>query len=126
MMKWILLTAILFGFSAFILDAFFAHGLKNFLGNSYSESAEHALTTASRYQLMAAFFLLILLFVYRGIPHPCIIVAQIFAIMGVLLFCFTIYAKHLLAITQVARIAPMGGIAFMLSFLALMPLMRTL
>lgn len=122
-MKWIILTAIILGFSAFALDAFFAHGLKNFLGANYSDVAQHALTTASRYQLLASLFLLILFLIYRIYPHPCVIASQMFVIIGVVLFCFTVYGKYILQLPQLAKLAPVGGIAFIISFLSLIPLM---
>jgi uncharacterized membrane protein YgdD (TMEM256/DUF423 family) len=122
-MKWVLLVAIIFGLSAFILDAFFAHGLKNYLGDAYTDGVAHTLNTASRYQLMASFFLLITLLLWRATPHLCIIFAQVLVMAGVGLFCGTIYSKHLFGFATLARLAPVGGIMFMLSFLALLPLM---
>lgn len=121
-MKWIVIEASFLATSALMLDAFFAHGLKNYLGTRYDEATLPALMTASRYQLMAALFLLILFLFYRLSPSLWIIVSQICTSFGVLFFSFTIYLKYLFGITMFANLAPVGGISFMLAFLALIPL----
>lgn len=125
-MKWVLLVAIVFGSSAFMLDAFFAHGLKSFLGETYTDAAEHALTTASRYQLTASIFLLVLILLYHYSKSRFIWVAEVFTILGVLNFSGTLYLKYLLGFDKLAKLAPLGGISFMLSFLALLPLLWAL
>jgi uncharacterized membrane protein YgdD (TMEM256/DUF423 family) len=120
-MKWIILEAVLLGSSALMLDAFFAHGLKTYLGPQFSETVLHALTTASRYQLIASLFLLILLLLYRAIPTLWIVASQIFVSLGVVFFCFSIYLRHLFGFDALVNLAPIGGILFMLSFIALLP-----
>lgn len=120
-MKWFLLIAIFFGATAFMAEAFFAHGLKSFLPN-LDDSHVHALFTASRYQLFAALFLVALIALYRFIPSPFVVVSQILACVGVVFFSCSLYAKYLLGLTALGSLAPMGGIAFMLSFISLLPL----
>ncbi len=121
-MKFILVAAIIFGVTAFALDAFFAHGLRNFLGDAYSDSAAHSLTTASRYQIYASLYLLTMVIFYRHLPSMWILLSQGFAFLGVLFFCVSIYLKHIFGFATAGLVAPVGGIAFMLSLLALLPL----
>lgn len=125
-MKWFLLLAIFLAVTAFMLDAFFAHGLKSFLGDRFQEASLHALSTAARYQLLSGFFLLILIVIYRHYPFISVVVSGLLSIVGVLLFCGAIYLKHIFFIATFARVAPLGGICFMLSFLALLPLFLSL
>lgn len=125
-MKWFLLVAILLGASAFMLDAFFAHGLRSYLGESYSETAHNALSTAARYQLNAALFLLVLVIFYRNIPSGWVVISQFLVLLGVIFFCASIYLKHILGFASLAIFAPIGGISFMLAFVALIPLMMAL
>lgn len=122
MMKAFFIIALLCGSTAIMLDAFFAHGLENFLGDNFSDTVFHALSTGARYQLTAAILLLTLTFVYRIFNTKWIIVSQSLLVVGMLFFCGGIYAKYLLNLHNLARVAPLGGIAFMLSFLALIPL----
>ena len=121
-MKWVLLEAAILGASALMLDAFFAHGLKKYLGPQFDETAINALSTASRYQLMASIFLLIHLLLYLAVPSAWIIASQILVSSGVLFFCFSIYLNKLFGLVILANLAPIGGISFMLSFLALLPM----
>ncbi len=86
----------------------------------------HALGTASRYQLTAALFLLILIVVYRNFPSMWVVVSQVCVSVGVLFFCISIYLHHLFGLSIFAKLAPIGGISFMLSFLALLPLIMWL
>ena len=125
-MKWFLLVAIVFGVGAFLLDAFFAHGLRAYLGDHYSDAAQHALSTAARYQLIASVMMLILIVLYRIIPNICVPLSAFFTTMGVIFFCLTIYLKHLFGMVELARLAPLGGVSFMLAFMALIPLFLAL
>lgn len=120
-MKWLFLFAILLGASAFLLDAFFAHGLKSFLAGRFTENAINSLTTASRYQLFASIFIILTIILHQHIPSVWLYVSQAFSILGVSLFCFTMYLKYLGNIS-ISGVAPLGGISFMLSFLTLIPL----
>lgn len=121
-MKWILIEAVFFGASALMLDAFFAHGLHNFLGSQFTDTIHQALTTASRYQLKASILLIVTILLYRSIPSLWVIASQLLITSGVLFFCVSIYLRHLFGYTCFANLAPIGGISFMLSFLALLPL----
>lgn len=125
-MKWILIEAVIFGASALMLDAFFAHGLKNYLGTNYTDAAHHGLTTASRYQVMAAILLLVLILIYRSIPSMWVVLSQALVSSGVLFFCVAIYLRHIFGLTFFAQLAPIGGVSFMLAFVALVPLIMAL
>lgn len=124
-MKWFLLCAIFFGISAFILDAFFAHGLRAFLGERYEDSTMNALSAASRYQLSMSIFMILLIVLFKHVPSAWVIVSECFVILGFCLFCLPIYLKHLGGIPYFIRIAPLGGLSFMASFAALLPLLWT-
>src|SRR5262245_4210137 len=122
MMRWFLLFAALCGASSLALDAFFAHGLRAFLGEFYDDTAFHALTTASRYQLMMAVLLIALVLFYRQSPSIWIVISQSFISLGLIFFCMPIYLKYLCNLPIFSGLAPGGGLLMIAAFLALIPL----
>lgn len=122
-MRWILLIAILLGCSGLMIDGFLAHGLKNFLKDNYTELAQNSLNTAARYQLLFSIFLIVSVSLYNFNSSKWIIASQISCILGMVLFCFSIYLKHLLGIAAAGAFAPLGGISLMISFLFLLGLL---
>lgn len=121
-MKLMLVIAVICGAMALLLDAFFTHGLKTYLADNYTEASRLILSTASRYQFMAALQLLILILFYRHISSGWIIASQVLVTLGVLLFCFNIYVKHIFGLVMLSPLAPLGGICFILSWIVLIPL----
>ena len=102
-----------------MMDAFIAHGAANFLGDRYTHVTEQSLMTAARYQLIFSLFLFCLSVFWRIMPSGWIVVAQSLMLVGVVFFSGAIYAKHLLMMSSIGALAPVGGILLMLSMLAL-------
>jgi uncharacterized membrane protein YgdD (TMEM256/DUF423 family) len=121
-MRWFLLLAALFGASALMLDAFFAHGLRSFLGENYNEAISHSLHTASRYQLLMSILMIVLVVFYRLLPSIWLIVSQSFLSLGLIFFCLPIYLKYLFNMPMFSGLAPGGGVLLMAALLALIPL----
>lgn len=124
-MKWFLLLAALFGASAIMLDAFFAHGLKSFLGY-HDQGVFEALKSASRYQLLMSVALLSLIIFYRSFPSIWLVISIICLSLGIIFFCTPIYLRYLCDIPNFSGLSPGGGILMMAAFLALIPLIWAL
>lgn len=125
-MKWFLLLAVFFGVSALALDAFFAHGLRAFLGEYYDDAFLPALTTAARYQLTMSILLFGLVFWYKEAPSIWLLISASFISLGLIFFCMPIYLKYLCQLPQFSGLAPGGGVLLMASLLALLGLFSSL
>jgi uncharacterized membrane protein YgdD (TMEM256/DUF423 family) len=120
-MKWFFLFAVFSAVMALMMDAFIAHGLKGFLAERYEDTIFHALSTAARYQLSMAIMMFVLAAYYQGRPSIWLLASSGSICLGTIFFCFTIYVKYLLPVPIFGGLAPLGGMLFMLSFLALIP-----
>lgn len=94
--------ACLAGGSAVLIAAMAAHipGL--------AETSRAIIERASFYQLIHALMLALLALTYRTAWR----VPMAAFMLGILCFCGGIYLHHLLQVTAVTRIVPVGGIAF--------------
>jgi uncharacterized membrane protein YgdD (TMEM256/DUF423 family) len=103
------------GASAVVLGAFGAHALRGTLD-------EHALATwhtAVEYQFWHALALLAAAALAQTHVTRALRVAAIAYVVGVVLFCGSLYAVALGAPRILGAVTPLGGVAFILGWLAL-------
>lgn len=103
------------GFLAVFLGAFGAHVLKA----SLSEKAFSVFQTANAYQFWHTLALLVVSLVRLAKPHRCFTTAAIFYLVGLFLFSGSLYLYAVSQVTLWARLAPLGGSAFLLGWLFL-------
>ena len=96
MHKGIIKTASLIGALSVALGAFGAHGLKKFL----DPQALNVFETAVRYQFYHVFALLAVGLLYKDFASAALLNAARFFIMGILLFCGSLYVLTFLAVQQ--------------------------
>ncbi|MDU0354879.1 DUF423 domain-containing protein [Paraglaciecola aquimarina] len=115
-MKLILSFAALSAMLSVVLGAFAAHGLKNQL----SETLLSAFQTGVHYQMFHSLALILVVVLYRQMPHSLMIWSAGFMIAGIILFSGSLY---LLALTQVkwfGPITPLGGVCFIVGWALLL------
>jgi uncharacterized membrane protein YgdD (TMEM256/DUF423 family) len=115
--RWVLVAGAGFAMLAVMIGAFAAHGLKPVL-DTYSLGL---FETASRYQMYHAIGLLIVA-VISTIPQfsPRWLKFAAFAfILGIVLFSGSLYLLALSGIKWLGAITPLGGVAFLFGWLAL-------
>jgi uncharacterized membrane protein YgdD (TMEM256/DUF423 family) len=115
--RWVLVAGAGFAMLAVMIGAFAAHGLKQVL-DTYSLGL---FETASRYQMYHAIGLLIVA-VISTIPQfsPRWLKFAAFAfILGIVLFSGSLYLLALSGIKWLGAITPLGGVAFLFGWLAL-------
>lgn len=100
--------AALLGLTAVALGAVAAHTVAD-------AQAAQALERASLYQLIHA---LVLLYA-TGLSDKAALLARIFLLVGIVLFCGSIELKYLFSVAQAVVVAPTGGVALMLGWLML-------
>ncbi len=107
-----------FALLAVLSGAFAAHGLKTMLDAQQLALFE----TAARYQMYHALALLIvgILASLRQFSEPLLKLAAFAFILGIFLFCGSLYLLALSGITWLGAITPLGGTAFLAGWLALM------
>ena len=103
---------------AVLSGAFAAHGLKTMLDAQQLALFE----TAARYQMYHALALLIvgILASVQQFSRGLLKLAAFAFIIGILLFCGSLYLLALSGITWLGAITPLGGTAFLAGWLALM------
>ncbi len=115
--RWVLVAGAGFAMLAVIIGAFAAHGLKQVL-DAYSLGL---LKTAARYQMYHALALLMVA-VFSTIPQfptRWLKLAAIAFILGIILFSGSLYLLALSGIKWLGAVTPLGGVAFILGWLAL-------
>jgi uncharacterized membrane protein YgdD (TMEM256/DUF423 family) len=101
---------------ATMLGAYGAHGLQG----SQSTNAWSAYQTAVQYQFIHGLGLIATVLVSRACPVSKLIAASSWLLLiGIILFCGSIYATSFGAPPSFSALAPYGGSAFMLGWLAL-------
>jgi len=121
---WILIGSVL-GALAVGLGAFGAHGLAGFLGERHADQPE-LLTrrmgnwdTAALYHMQHAIAIVLVGVVGMFRRNKWLAVAGFGFLFGVLLFSGSLYALVLLEIPVLGAITPLGGISFILGWMAL-------
>lgn len=119
MYKQALVVATIFGMLAVILGAFGAHALKEKLSPELLNTYE----TAVKYQFYHTFALLATGIMFAYMPSVWLQRASLMFIIGVVLFCGSIYAlvalKHngSVGLKGLGIITPIGGVFFVLGWL---------
>ena len=115
--RWVLVAGAGFAMLAVMIGAFAAHGLKQVL-DAYSLGL---IETAVRYQMYHAIALLIVS-VISAVPlisPRWLKLAAITFTLGIVLFSGSLYLLALSGIKWLGAVTPLGGIAFILGWLAL-------
>ncbi len=121
MHKGFLKVAAIVGALSVLLGAFAAHSLKQHV----SDYAVSIFETAVRYQFYHAFALLGSGILYREFPNKFIKWSGKFFIIGIILFCVSLYvltfiqAAVLPGYDWIGAITPLGGLAFIAGWLCL-------
>ncbi len=113
--KWILLAGSLNLALAVVLGAFGAHGLKEHL-------SEHALTTfqtAVDYHFIHALGLLIIGNIALRVNTRGITVSATLLLIGILIFCGSLYLLSIIGSRWLGAITPIGGMAFIIGWITL-------
>ena len=107
------IAAILGGLSV-ALGAFGAHALEGKL----TDRAQEIFETATRYQMYhaLALMLVVVLLHQAGVAQTWLTAAGIAFIVGVLLFCGSLYAISFSGIKGFGAVAPLGGLAFLIGW----------
>ena len=107
------IAAILGGLSV-ALGAFGAHALEGKL----TDRAQEIFETATRYQMYhaLALMLVVVLLYQTGVTQTWLTAAGIAFIVGVLLFCGSLYAISFSGIKGFGAVAPLGGLAFLIGW----------
>ena len=116
-----ILLAGIFGLSALILDAIGSHALSGYLIISQDEMnlVKQSWQTATKSQLVHALLLVYFSGMQLKQKQWNLALGQVLIVLGVILFCGGIYMKILTGIGYVGRLAPFGGVCFMLSWICL-------
>lgn len=121
MHKVFLKTATLIGALCVVLGAFAAHSLKQHV----SDYAVNIFETAVRYQFYHAFALLASAILYKEFPNKFIRWSGKLFIVGIILFCGSLYALTFIKAAVlpgygwIGAITPVGGLCFIAGWLCL-------
>ena len=115
MSKIFLLSGSLFGASAVMLGAFAAHALKTRLDPNQLA----AFQTGVQYQMIHALVLLIVAVLLERQASQLLGFAGIAFILGIVLFCGSLYLLTLTGMRWPGPITPLGGLAFIAGWLML-------
>jgi uncharacterized membrane protein YgdD (TMEM256/DUF423 family) len=116
--RWVLCAGAGLALLAVILGAFAAHGLKAVLDTQQLALFE----TASRYQMYHALALLVvgILASIQQFSRSLLKLAAFAFILGIFLFCGSLYLLALSGITWLGAITPLGGTALLAGWLVMM------
>lgn len=103
------------GFTGLGLDAVAAHGLKSRM----APDMVPVFDTALRYQMYHALALFAAAWGLARWNHRAISVAGILFIIGMVLFCGSIYVHALTGVTWLSALTPLGGTALLTGWLCL-------
>jgi uncharacterized membrane protein YgdD (TMEM256/DUF423 family) len=115
MTRFLFVSAAIGGFLSVCLGAFAAHGLKSHL-DAYQLSIWQ---TGVQYQMYHSLALLMVALLYLHKPSKSLKLAGLAFILGALLFSGSLYALALGAPRWLGAVTPLGGLGFLLGWLAL-------
>jgi uncharacterized membrane protein YgdD (TMEM256/DUF423 family) len=115
--RWILVVGAVFAVLAVMAGAFAAHGLKHVLVADYLLIFE----TAARYQMYHAIALMIagVISTMPQFSPGWVNLAALAFMLGIILFSGSLYLLALSGIKWLGAITPLGGVAFIFGWLAL-------
>jgi uncharacterized membrane protein YgdD (TMEM256/DUF423 family) len=107
------------GFLGVLLGAFGAHGLRSFL-ERFGDATQRAAwwETASHYHLSHAIALGVVAFVCSRTDHAAAQIAGYSFVLGIILFCGTLYLMTLTGVRALGAVTPLGGLAFLVGWAA--------
>jgi len=111
-MNRLLIVAVVLGVSAVALGAFGAHGLQSTL---QTHGTAPVWQTAAQYHFYHALAVLVL-----ALAAPRLIWPALLWTGGVIIFCGSLYILAVTGMTWLGRITPIGGVLFILGWLALL------
>lgn len=115
MAKYWLLMAAIFGFLSVAIGAFGAHGLKDIL-DAYGKSI---FDTAVLYQMFHTLALFGVGVLQISFPKSNFKLAGWSFVLGMVLFCGSLYLLSLTRLKWLGAVTPIGGIAFLVGWAAL-------
>ncbi len=103
---------------AIILGAFAAHALEN----SLSERMISIFNTAVDYHLYHALGLVVvgIIIKQQHLPHKALHLAIYLMLIGIIIFCGSLYALALSGVTKLGMITPIGGISFIAAWISVL------
>lgn len=104
-----------FGFSGVALGAFGSHGLKKIISPEMLAVFE----TAVRYQMYHAFTLCVTAILVERSERRFAKISGFAFIIGIILFCGSLYLMALSGVRALGFITPFGGVSFLLGWLFL-------
>jgi uncharacterized membrane protein YgdD (TMEM256/DUF423 family) len=102
-------------FLAVAAGAFAAHGLKDILSADYLG----VFRTAADYQVMHGIGLILIGLLSQQEKSRCNIAAAWFMLIGIVLFCGSLYTLAITGIKWLGIITPFGGVCFLIAWLTL-------
>lgn len=100
---------------AILLGAFAAHGLKDTL----NERMISVFNTAVDYHLYHALGLIVVgIIINQHTPNKALRLAVYLMLIGIIVFCGSLYALSLTGITKLGMITPIGGISFIAAWIS--------
>ena len=114
--NWIAIVAVIFGLSAVVLGAFGAHLLKTMVTPERLETWR----TAMQYQMFHALLLLIIYNLTLSQNTRNLVQSAVCITAGILLFSGSLYLLVITDTSWLGIITPVGGILFILGWLALL------
>jgi uncharacterized membrane protein YgdD (TMEM256/DUF423 family) len=114
-MKLLFIFAALSGGLSVILGAFAAHGLKARI----SPNMLDVFQTGVHYQMAHSLAILLLVILYRMQPNQWLLWSGIAMAIGIVFFSGSLYALALTQIKWFGPITPLGGLCFILGWVAL-------
>lgn len=114
MQRLLLLCSAINGFLAVVLGAFGAHGLQNML-RDLPDVARRLdwWETAAHYHLAHAVALGVIALASARVPRRWLARASVAMLVGIALFCGSLYAMSLTGVTGLGAITPIGGVGFL-------------
>lgn len=107
-MKYFLVFAAISGMFSVILGAFAAHGLKNKLSDSMLATFQ----TGVQYQFYHSLAILLVVVLYRQLPHSLMPWSVSLFSAGIVFFSFSLYLLALTGNKWFGPITPIGGLCF--------------
>jgi uncharacterized membrane protein YgdD (TMEM256/DUF423 family) len=114
-MNFWLLAAAINGMFAVATGAFGAHGLSGRL----DPHAMQIFETGARYHMYHALAMGLAALAARGAAAPAAQIAALFFLIGIVLFCGSLYFLALTGFRPLGIVTPFGGIAFLAGWIAL-------
>ena len=113
--RWLFAAGAIFALLSVAAGAFGAHGLKARVTPDMLAIFE----LAARYQMYHAIALALCAFAWTRWPGPAVVVAAVLFVVGILLFCGSLYLLSLGGPRWFGAITPLGGTAWIVGWAAL-------